>query len=90
MVRQFGERRGRPVIFDPAIYYGHREAELAMMHMFGGFNRNCFDAYSEVWPLAGASDRRIAIYRLYHELNHLNCFGRSHYDRCLETLYAIL
>ncbi len=61
-----------------------------MMHMFGGFNQNCFDGYSEVWPLADASDRRIAIYRSYHELNHLNCFGRSYYGRCLETLYTIL
>lgn len=81
---------GLPVIFDPASYYGRREAELGMMQLFGGFNRRCFDAYGEVWPLADGSGRRIAFYRLYHELNHLNCFGRSYYDMCMSTIRSIL
>jgi fructosamine-3-kinase len=81
---------GAPVIFDPASYYGRREAELGMMQMFGGFDATCFAAYGEVWPLAPDSARRIAVYRLYHELNHLNLFGRGYYDQCMATLRALL
>lgn len=81
---------GAPVIFDPASYYGRREAELGMMQLFGGFDRTCFAAYREVWPLASDSARRIAVYRLYHELNHLNLFGRGYYEQCVATLRALL
>lgn len=77
---------GAPVIFDPASYYGRREAELGMMQLFGGFTAACFAAYAETWPLAPGSARRIAVYRLYHELNHLNLFGRAYYAQCLATL----
>jgi len=84
------DETGAPVIFDPASYYGHREAELGMMQMFGGFDRHCFDAYAEYWPLADGSPRRIACYRLYHELNHLNLFGSAYYDACRTTLRALI
>ena len=80
---------GAPVIFDPASYYGRREAELGMMQLFGGFDATCFAAYAEVWPLAPDSARRIAVYRLYHELNHLNLFGRGYYAQCMATLRAL-
>lgn len=76
------DERGAPIIYDPASYYGHREAEFGMMQMFGGFDGNCNAAYHEFWPLADGYERRIEVYRLYHELNHLNLFGRSYYDRC--------
>lgn len=81
---------GAPIIFDPASYYGRREAELGMMQLFGGFDATCFSAYDEVWPLAPDSDRRIAVYRLYHELNHLNLFGRGYYESCVATLRGLL
>ena len=81
---------GAPVIFDPASYYGRREAELGMMQLFGGFDATCFAAYDEVWPLAPDSARRIAVYRLYHELNHLNLFGRGYYAQCTATLRGLL
>lgn len=84
------DERGQPVIYDPASYYGRREAELGMMRMFGGFDAHCFDAYAECWPLADGHARRIAVYRLYHELNHLNLFGRAYYDSCLATIRAVL
>lgn len=84
------DERGVPIIYDPASYYGHREAEFGIMQMFGGFDRNCYTAYGEVWPLADGHERRIAVYRLYHELNHLNLFGRSYYDRCVATIRAVL
>lgn len=84
------DEQGEPIIFDPAIYYGRREAELGMMRLFGGFDAHCEAAYREVWPLAPDSDRRIACYRLYHELNHLNLFGGGYYRSCLRTIEQLL
>ena len=84
------DTRGRPVLFDPAVYYGHREAEFGMMRMFGGFGPRCEAAYQEVWPLAPDSDRRISLYRLYHELNHLLLFGRAYYSSSLELAKGLL
>lgn len=78
--------QGEPVIFDPASYYGHREAETGMMRLFGGFGPACEAAYQEVWPFAEGYERRISLYRLYHELNHLILFGSGYYPACLSTL----
>jgi len=78
------------VIFDPASYYGHREAEFGMMRLFGGFGARCEAAYQEVWPFQPGVDRRIALYQLYHQLNHLNLFGPSYYDGCLSTARSLL
>ena len=81
---------GAPVIYDPASYYGHREAEFGMMRLFGGFGPDCEAAYQEVWPLQPGHDRRIEVYRLYHQLNHLNLFGDSYYAGCLATIESLL
>ena len=81
---------GAPVIFDPASYYGHREAEIGMMRLFGGFGPRCEAAYQEVWPLEAGAEERIALYRLYHELNHLNLFGGAYYSACLATVKSLL
>lgn len=82
--------KGEPVIFDPASYYGHREAEIGMMRMFGGFDARCEAAYAEVWPLEQGAEKRITLYRLYHELNHLNLFGSGYYQSCLTTINALI
>jgi len=82
--------KGEPVIFDPASYYGNREAEFGMMRLFGGFTQRCEDAYQEVWPLREGFDRRFQVYKLYHQLNHLNLFGRSYYGGCLDTIYSLI
>ncbi|MBL1141519.1 MAG: phosphotransferase [Proteobacteria bacterium] len=82
--------KGEPVIFDPASYYGHREAEIGMMRMFGGFDSHCEAAYAEVWPLEDGAEQRICLYRLYHELNHLNLFGSGYYQTCLSTMHSLL
>jgi fructosamine-3-kinase len=66
---------GEPVIFDPAVYYGDREADLAMTELFGGFTKAFYDGYSQEWPLDAAYARRRDLYNLYHVLNHLNLFG---------------
>ena len=84
------DEQGEPVIFDPACYYGHREAEIGMMRLFGGFGPRCEAAYGEVWPLQPGADRRITLYRLYHELNHLNLFGRGYYSSCITTMKQLL
>ncbi len=83
------DKQGKPVIFDPASYYGHREAEMGMMRLFGGFDARCDAAYAEVWPLQEGYEQRIILYRLYHELNHLLLFGRSYYQACLSSINAL-
>jgi protein-ribulosamine 3-kinase len=69
---------GRPVIFDPAVYYGDREADLAMTQLFGGFSRAFHEAYAAEWPLPDGADVRVDLYNLYHVLNHLNLFGTGY------------
>lgn len=74
---------GVPVIFDPAVYYGDRESDLAMTRLFGGFGGEFYRAYQEAWPLAEGCGTRVALYQLYHVLNHLNMFGGSYLARAL-------
>ena len=64
-----------PVIFDPAVYYGDRETDLAMSELFGGFGRDFYDAYNEAWALDEGYAVRKTLYNLYHILNHFNLFG---------------
>ena len=72
---------GRPSIIDPAVYYGHREADLAMTKLFGGFQQGFYDAYNEAWPIDDGYEQRREIYNLYHLINHLNHFGSSYAGR---------
>ncbi|HQV30562.1 MAG TPA: fructosamine kinase family protein [Calditrichia bacterium] len=69
---------GDPVLIDPAVYYGHREADLGMTMLFGGFPGEFYDAYQEVWSMAPGWRERMDLYKLYHVLNHLNLFGGSY------------
>ncbi|WP_106587441.1 fructosamine kinase family protein [Salsuginibacillus halophilus] len=69
---------GRPYIIDPAVYYGHREVELAFMELFGGFSPRVFAAYQEQMPLEAAFEERKPLYQLYYLLVHLNIFGESY------------
>lgn len=66
---------GEPALIDPAVYYGHREAELAFTELFGGFPSAFYAAYNEAWPLDEGYRERKDLYNLYHLLNHLNLFG---------------
>lgn len=61
----------RFALVDPAVYVGHREADLAMTELFGGFDRAFYDAYSEAWPLEPGYSQRRDIYNLFHLINHL-------------------
>lgn len=74
----YGYSRGEPVIFDPAVYYGDREADLAMTELFGGFPGDFYAAYREAWPLDAGYRVRKDLYNLYHVLNHFNLFGRGY------------
>ncbi|MDQ1315926.1 MAG: hypothetical protein QG662_2035 [Pseudomonadota bacterium] len=66
---------GAPVIFDPAVYFGDRECDLAMTELFGGFAPDFYAAYREAWPLDAGYATRRTLYNLYHILNHANLFG---------------
>ncbi|MGH8195520.1 MAG: fructosamine kinase family protein [Woeseiaceae bacterium] len=77
---------GEPVIFDPAVYYGDRESDIAMTRLFGGFGKEFYDAYEESWPLAAGHQRRLPLYQLYHVLNHLNLFGGAYLGQSLHLM----
>jgi protein-ribulosamine 3-kinase len=82
---------GAPVIFDPAVYFGDREADLAMTELFGGFAPAFYEAYEETFPLDRGYPRRRDLYNLYHVLNHLNLFGggyRAQAERMIGQLLA--
>ena len=83
------DKQGCPVIFDPACYYGDREADLAMTELFGGFSRDFYAAYQAVWQLDQGYGVRKNFYNLYHILNHLNIFGGG-YLRQAESMMAML
>jgi len=74
----WGSVCGEPVIYDPAVYYGDRESDIAMTMLFGGFGKPFYEAYEKSWPMAPGHEQRLKLYRLYHVLNHLNLFGRSY------------
>jgi len=69
------EAGGDPVIYDPAVYYGDREADLAMTELFGGFPASFYEAYGAQYPLDAGYGTRKHLYNLYHVLNHFNLFG---------------
>jgi len=81
-----GFTREGPVVFDPAVYYGDREADLAMTELFGGFPPEFYRAYSEALPLEPGYERRKHLYNLYHLLNHLNLFGGGYLAQVKSTL----
>lgn len=71
---------GRAVVIDPAVCYGHREMDLAMSELFGGFSHDFYRAYGDAYPAPGYEDRR-ALYQLYYIIVHLNHFGESYGGR---------
>jgi fructosamine-3-kinase len=82
---------GAPALVDPAVYRGHREADLAMSELFGGFDPRFYAAYEEAWPLLpGYRDVRRGVYQLYYLLVHVNLFGGGYVSQTAETLRRIL
>ncbi|MBX2857360.1 MAG: fructosamine kinase family protein, partial [Cellvibrionaceae bacterium] len=85
-----GYAAGRAYIFDPAVYYGDRETDLALSELFGGFSEDFYRGYQDTWPLDPGYRSRKPLYQLYHLLNHLNLFGSAYADACLGQLTSLL
>ncbi len=66
---------GKACLIDPAVYYGHREVDIAMSMLFGGFDDDFYDAYNESFPMEKGWRKRVEVYNLYPLLIHLNLFG---------------
>lgn len=81
--------RGHPVLIDPACYGGHREVDLAMMQLFGGFSPRVFAAYDEAYPLAPGWRERVPLYQLYPLLVHVNLFGGGYVGQVAAALRAV-
>jgi protein-ribulosamine 3-kinase len=85
------DAEGEPVIFDPAVYYGDRETDIAMTELFGGFPASFYAAYQNAYPLDEGYVVRKTLYNLYHVLNHLNLFGGGYggqAERMIEKLLS--
>jgi len=81
---------GEPLIFDPAVYYGDRETDLAMTRLFGGFDGAFYQAYERAWPLAPGWRLRGELYQLYHVLNHANIFGGAYAGDAARRMQSLL
>lgn len=81
---------GAPVLFDPAVYFGDREADLAMTRLFGGFGAPFYAAYEAAWPLDAGAATRVTLYNLYHVLNHFNLFGGGYQRQALSMIQRLL
>jgi fructosamine-3-kinase len=80
------DREGNPTIFDPAFYYGDREADLAMTELFGGFPPQFYRSYDAAYPLDSGYAQRKILYNLYHLLNHLNIFGSGYMGQVQQAI----
>lgn len=84
------DQDGNPVIFDPATYYGDREADIAMTELFGGFSQAFYSAYKEAWPLDHGYAVRKILYNTYHLLNHFNLFGSGYVTQAQSSMERVL
>ncbi len=82
------DQNGLPCLIDPAIGYGPREMDIAMMQLFGGFKPELFEVYNEIFPLKEGWRDRIPIFQLYYLLVHLNLFGSSYYNKVDQIVRA--
>lgn len=85
-----GDHKGAPVVFDPAVYYGDREADLAMTELFGGFDRSFYTSYENTWALDEGYKVRKTLYNLYHVLNHFNLFGGGYAAQAQNMIHKLL
>lgn len=84
------DQMGNPVIFDPAVYYGDRETDIAMTELFGGFPADFYSAYRHHYPLDPGYNVRKVVYNLYHVLNHLNLFGSNYRHQAEQMMSSLL
>ncbi|MSR35645.1 MAG: hypothetical protein EXR95_03225 [Gemmatimonadetes bacterium] len=87
----FPDGEGSPVLIDPAVHRGHREVDLAISQLFGGFPTKWPDAYHQSWPIdAGYARFRRALYQLYYLLVHVNLFGGGYEASCVAAAQTVL
>jgi len=79
-----------PVVFDPSVYYGDREIEIALSMMFMGLGKPFYEAYFSSWPVDDGFRHRIKLYQLYHVLNHFNLYGGNDADVALELMRTLI
>lgn len=79
-----------PIVFDPAVYFGDREADLAMTELFGGFDQSFYDSYKDTWPVDVGYGIRKTLYNLYHVLNHFNLFGGGYGAQAQNMIHRLL
>ncbi len=84
------DEEGEPCLVDPCVYGGHREMDLAMMQLFGGFGQRVFTAYHEAHPLRQDWQARVPLYQLYPILVHVNLFGGSYVRSLSRALDAVV
>lgn len=80
------DENSSPVLIDPAVYYGHREIDLAMLQLFGNISDDTLEAYNNIYPLDKHWHKRIDLHQLYPLLVHLILFGGSYYETVFKTL----
>ena len=85
----FDGRRKIPLLYDPAPYFGDREADIAMTELFGGFSKDFYTSYQQQWPLHAGYAKRRPLYNLYHALNHFNLFGPSYQSLVRSNLMSL-
>lgn len=83
-------KNGIPVLIDPAVYFGHREMDLAFSRLFGGFEEIFYTSYETVFPLEQGFNHRIPVYNLYPLLAHLLLFGKSYLSMIGKTVNRLL
>lgn len=84
------DNQGQPVIYDPAVYYGDHEADLAMTELFGSLPRDFYSAYNDVFPIDPGYRTRKTLYNLYHILNHFNLFGGGYRSQAEAMVLELL
>lgn len=84
------DEAGMPVVFDPAVYFGDRETDLAMMELFGAPPKDFYSAYDNAWPRAAGFVTRKNFYNLYHVLNHANLFAGDYVRQSEHMIEALL
>lgn len=84
------DQHGQPVIYDPAVYYGDHETDLAMMELFGAPSQHFFNVYDEHFTIDDGYKTRKTLYNLYHILNHFNLFGSSYASQAQRMIEQLL
>ncbi len=83
-------KKGQAALIDPAVAFAHRELELSMTHLFGGFSKQFYHSYQEAWPLEPGYEERIPIFQLYFILVHVNLFGGHYISKAKKILSNFL